>query len=46
MKDHPAVDHGYAKTIHRNQAATADRAFGLASGTMDRHLTDVAMTRH
>lgn len=46
MNSYQAVDHGYATTIHKNQGATVDRAFVLASGTMDRHLTYVAMTRH
>ncbi|GCA53781.1 mobilization protein A [Sinorhizobium sp. KGO-5] len=46
MDDYRAVDHGYATTIHKNQGATVDRAFVMASGTMDRHLTYVAMTRH
>lgn len=41
-----AIDHGYATTIHKNQGATVDRSYVLASGTMDRHLTYVAMTRH
>jgi Ti-type conjugative transfer relaxase TraA len=41
-----AFDHGYATTIHKTQGATVDRSFVLASGTMDRHLTYVAMTRH
>jgi len=41
-----ATDHGYATTIHKNQGATVDRSFVLASRTMDRHLTYVAMTRH
>ena len=41
-----AVDHGYAVTIHKSQGATVGRAFVLASGGMDRHLTYVAMTRH
>ena len=46
MGDYQAVDHGYATTIHKNQGATVDRSYVLASGTMDRHLTYVAMTRH
>ncbi len=46
MNDYQTVDHGYATTIHKNQGATVDRAYVLASGTMDRHLTYVAMTRH
>ncbi|WP_037426429.1 Ti-type conjugative transfer relaxase TraA, partial [Sinorhizobium sp. CCBAU 05631] len=46
MNDYQAIDHGYATTIHKNQGATVDRAYVLASGTMDRHLTYVAMTRH
>jgi len=41
-----AFDHGYAATIHKSQGATADRAYVLASPSMDRHLTYVAMTRH
>lgn len=41
-----ALDHGYATTIHKSQGATVDRSFVLASATMDRHLTYVAMTRH
>ncbi|NEJ18508.1 Ti-type conjugative transfer relaxase TraA, partial [Rhizobium leguminosarum] len=41
-----AFDHGYATTIHKTQGSTVDRSFVLASTTMDRHLTYVAMTRH
>ena len=44
--DYAAIDHGYATTIHKTQGATVDRSFVMASGTMDRHLTYVAMTRH
>lgn len=46
MADYAAVDHGYATTIHKAQGATVDRTYVLASGTMDRHLTYVGMTRH
>ncbi len=46
VKGYQAIDHGYATTIHKNQGATVDRSFILASTTMDRHLTYVAMTRH
>ncbi len=45
-KSYQSFDHGYATTIHKNQGATVDHSFVLASGTMDRHLTYVAMTRH
>lgn len=40
------LDHGYATTIHKAQGATADRVKVLASLSLDRHLTYVAMTRH
>jgi hypothetical protein len=46
MADYAAVDHGYATTVHKAQGATVDRTYVLASGTMDRHLTYVGMTRH
>lgn len=46
MADYAAVDHGYATTIHKAQGATVDQTHVLASGTMDRHLAYVAMTRH
>lgn len=41
-----AFDHGYATTIYKAQGATVQHALVLASETMDRHLTYVAMTRH
>lgn len=40
------VDHGYATTIHKSQGATVDDVKVLASGSLDRHLTYVALTRH
>ncbi|WP_457662581.1 Ti-type conjugative transfer relaxase TraA [Sinorhizobium medicae] len=46
VNSYRSLDHGYATTIHKSQGATFDRAFVMASGTMDRHLTYVAMTRH
>lgn len=46
VRSYQSFDHGYATTIHKAQGATVDRAFVMASGTMDRHLTYVAMTRH
>ncbi len=45
-QEYTAFDHGYATTIHKSQGATVDRSFVLASATMDRHLSYVAMTRH
>jgi hypothetical protein len=46
LVDYTAVEHGYATTIHKSQGVTVDRAYVLASATMDRHLTYVSMTRH
>jgi len=46
MDARPAIDHGYAVTIHKAQGVTVDRAFVLASKSMDRHLAYVALTRH
>lgn len=43
---YPNIDHGYATTIHKSQGATVDRVKVLASLSLDRHLTYVAMTRH
>ncbi|MBZ7927127.1 Ti-type conjugative transfer relaxase TraA (plasmid) [Ensifer adhaerens] len=46
VNSYKSFDHGYATTIHKSQGSTVDRAFVMASRTMDRHLTYVAMTRH
>ncbi|MBW0368385.1 Ti-type conjugative transfer relaxase TraA [Ensifer adhaerens] len=46
VSSYQAFDHGYATTVHKSQGATVDRAFVMASSTMDRHLSYVAMTRH
>ncbi|WP_245307587.1 BID domain-containing protein, partial [Rhizobium altiplani] len=40
------LDHGYATTIHKSQGATVDSVKVLASLSLDRHLSYVAMTRH
>jgi Ti-type conjugative transfer relaxase TraA len=40
------VDHGYATTVHKAQGATVDRVKVLASLSLDKHLTYVALTRH
>lgn len=40
------IDHGYATTVHKSQGATVDSVKVLASRTLDRHLTYVALTRH
>lgn len=40
------VDHGYATTVHKSQGATVDRVKVLATLSLDRHLTYVALTRH
>ncbi|MBO9422768.1 Ti-type conjugative transfer relaxase TraA [Labrenzia sp. R4_2] len=46
QKTYRNVDHGYATTIHKSQGATVDKVKVLATLSLDRHLTYVAMTRH
>lgn len=38
--------HGYAMTIHASQGLTVDRTSVYATPTLDKHLTNVAFTRH
>lgn len=45
-REFPAIDHGYAVTIHRAQGCTVDRSFVLSSHSLDKNLTYVALTRH
>lgn len=40
------IDYGYARTIHKEQGNTVDRAFVYLSPTMDAQLSYVALTRH
>ncbi|WP_299592652.1 Ti-type conjugative transfer relaxase TraA [uncultured Tateyamaria sp.] len=40
------IDYGYARTIHKEQGNTVDRAFVYLSPTMDAQLAYVALTRH
>lgn len=40
------VDYGYARTIHKEQGNTVDRAFVYLSPTLDAQLSYVALTRH
>jgi Ti-type conjugative transfer relaxase TraA len=46
LRRYKDIDHGYAVTIHKSQGATVDRTFVVATTSLDRHLTYVAMSRH
>ncbi|WP_336718766.1 Ti-type conjugative transfer relaxase TraA [Asaia bogorensis] len=40
------VDHGYARTLHKGQGATAERVHVGLSNTLDRQLAYVGLSRH
>lgn len=44
--EYNAIDHGYARTIHKEQGNTVDRSFVYLSPTMDAQLSYVALSRH
>lgn len=45
-KEFPAIDHGFAVSIHRSQGCTVNRSFVLSSRILDKNLAYVALTRH
>src|SRR3954453_173570 len=42
----PAISHGYARSIHKSQGATADQVFVYGGAGLDARLSYVSMTRH
>jgi Ti-type conjugative transfer relaxase TraA len=44
--EYNTLDHGYARTIHKEQGNTVDQSFVYLSPTMDAQLSYVALTRH
>ena len=45
-KQYGHFDHGYALTVHKSQGVTVDRAYVLATPTLNAQLAYVALTRH
>ncbi|WP_331000142.1 Ti-type conjugative transfer relaxase TraA [Acetobacter garciniae] len=46
LAEYSQLDHAYARTLHKGQGATAERVHGVFSGSMDRNLAYVLLTRH
>jgi Ti-type conjugative transfer relaxase TraA len=45
-REYGHLDHGYALTVHKSQGVTVDRAYVLATPTLNAQLAYVALTRH
>lgn len=46
QKEYSDIAHGYATTVHKSQGMTVDRSYVLGTGSMDKHLAYVGMSRH
>lgn len=46
LAEYSHIDHAYARTLHKGQGATAERVHGVLSGSMDRNLSYVLLSRH
>jgi hypothetical protein len=46
IAEYSHIDHAYARTLHKGQGATAERVHGVLSGSMDRNLSYVLLSRH
>lgn len=45
-KDYRDIDLGYALTVHKSQGATVDRAYLMATDSLEARLSYVSLTRH
>ncbi|MCP1260038.1 hypothetical protein NKW50_15835, partial [Acetobacter lambici] len=46
IAEYSHIDHAYARTLLKGQGATAERVHGVLSGSMDRNLSYVLLSRH